>query len=146
MLLLIMLITCINHDFDFLSCLAPQTSKGSEAPRAKEEPYQGVAGKKRLFSLSAVNLLNFFLFIICKYVCNCAFNINFTTFKQWKSSGSWAEKEQWTHNSNILMCSSSILCIRKILISKVLCAAIEEDVMMASEEVAVNNSDDGESS
>lgn len=41
----IMLITCINHDFDFLSCLAPQTSKGSEAPRAKEEPYQGVAGK-----------------------------------------------------------------------------------------------------
>ena len=79
-------------------------------------------------------MFNFFLFIIR----NCASNINFTTFKQWKSSGSWAEREQWTHNSNILMCSSSILCIRKIFISKVLCAAIEEDVMMASDELVVS--------
>ncbi|KAJ6865259.1 hypothetical protein NC651_035739 [Populus alba x Populus x berolinensis] len=55
----------------------------------------------------------------------------------WKSSGSWAEKEQWTRNSYILMCSSSILCIRKILISEVLCAAIEKNVMMASEDVAM---------
>ncbi|KAJ6871358.1 hypothetical protein NC652_036888 [Populus alba x Populus x berolinensis] len=64
----------------------------------------------------------------------------------WKSSGSWAEKEQRTHNSNILMCSSSILCIRKILISKVFKLIWTSRLIIIKKKIAVNNSDDGESS